>query len=253
MAPARKLKAFLEQMGTNSPFYKLFEHLPGISFFAKNDRFELVCANSAFLERLGFASEADIIGKTDYDLFPQSLADHFREDDVWVIAHRRPRHQPLFIDGNLRAPGAQQTRQRTEHQEQQKPKPFVRRCHGSMIQYRSRFVHIGRDTTLLIFDQSRASGIAQWNQGFSSYFVTTAAFPEMAVMADAAAFRTRRTGCFNRLVNAGIATTALVPMAPNTCTDFSCTSQSPGFDKTVTNAGIVALASVPIAAITLIA
>lgn len=102
MSSARKQKVFLERMGPAAPFYKLFEHLPGVSFFAKNDRFELVCANSAFLERLGFAAEADIIGNTDYDLFPKSLADHFRADDAWVMTHGRPRLHivELFINSD---------------------------------------------------------------------------------------------------------------------------------------------------------
>lgn len=95
-----KQRSFLDQIGPGSPFYRLFEHLPGISFFAKNAQFELVCANSAFLERLGFTNENDIIGKTDYELFPKSLADHFRADDQWVITHARPRIHivELFIN-----------------------------------------------------------------------------------------------------------------------------------------------------------
>jgi AraC-like DNA-binding protein len=86
-----KQSLFLKRMGSDVPFYALFEHLPGVAFFAKNDQFELVCANSAFLERFGFTSEKDIIGKTDYDLFPKSLADHFRADDAWVLEHGKPK------------------------------------------------------------------------------------------------------------------------------------------------------------------
>ena len=102
MSSDKKQRDFLERMSADSPFYKLFDHLPGISFFAKNTRFELVCANSAFLERLGFRSEADIIGKTDYDLFPKSLADHFRSDDTWVIDHCQPQLHivELFVNAD---------------------------------------------------------------------------------------------------------------------------------------------------------
>jgi AraC-like DNA-binding protein len=91
---------FLERMGSNTPFYALFEHLPGIAFFAKNEAFEIVCANSLFLERFGFTSEKEIMGKTDYDLFPTSLADHFRADDAWVLKHAKPKIHivELFIN-----------------------------------------------------------------------------------------------------------------------------------------------------------
>lgn len=77
---------FLSRVGPASPIYGLFDHLPGISFFAKDDEFRIVCANRAFLGRFGFRDESEIIGKTDYDLFPESLAEKFRGDDVAVMA-----------------------------------------------------------------------------------------------------------------------------------------------------------------------
>jgi len=76
---------FISRIGASCPIYGLFDHLPGISFFAKNESFQIVCANRAFLERFGFRTEAEIIGKTDYDLFPGSLAEKFRSDDVAVM------------------------------------------------------------------------------------------------------------------------------------------------------------------------
>ena len=87
-------------MAVDSPFYMLFEHLPGISFFAKNLDYELVCANSAFLERVGLKSEVEVIGKTDYELFPKSLAVRFRSDDEWVITNGKPKLHivELFIN-----------------------------------------------------------------------------------------------------------------------------------------------------------
>jgi AraC-like DNA-binding protein len=93
-------QTFLDQMAHKSPFYHLFDHLPGISFFAKNRHFELLFANQSFLERLGFSTEKAIIGRTDYQLFPRSLADHFRADDEWVMRHRKPKLHiiELFIN-----------------------------------------------------------------------------------------------------------------------------------------------------------
>lgn len=100
MVSALKKQEFIERMAPDSPFYLLFEHLPGISFFAKNRQFELVCANTAFLERLGLRAESEIIGKTDYELFPKSLAEHFRADDEWVVSTGRPKLHivELFIN-----------------------------------------------------------------------------------------------------------------------------------------------------------
>lgn len=76
---------FLDGRADDSLFYQLFDHLPGVSFFAKNADFEIVCANLAFVERLGFHSESEIIGKTDFDLFPRQLAENFRRDDIFVL------------------------------------------------------------------------------------------------------------------------------------------------------------------------
>lgn len=82
---------FLDRVGPASPIYSLFDHLPGISFFAKNEEFQIVCANRAFLERFGFRGEAEIVGKTDFDLFPESLAEKFRRDDVAVMQSGEPK------------------------------------------------------------------------------------------------------------------------------------------------------------------
>lgn len=95
-----KQSAFLERVAAQSAFYWLFDCLPGVSFFAKNKDFELVFASRSFLERLGFQREKEIIGKTDFDLFPKSLAENFRRDDAWVIEHGKPKLKiiELFIN-----------------------------------------------------------------------------------------------------------------------------------------------------------
>lgn len=78
-------------MGSTTPFYQLFDHLPGISFFAKNRQFEIVCANDLFLKRFGLLDESEIIGKSDFDLFPPALAHGFRRDDEAVIETSQPK------------------------------------------------------------------------------------------------------------------------------------------------------------------
>ena len=95
-----KQSAFLKNMASESAFYMLFDYLPGVSFFAKNKDFELLFASHSFVERLGVQSENDIIGKTDFDLFPKSLADNFRRDDAWVLKHEKPKLKiiELFIN-----------------------------------------------------------------------------------------------------------------------------------------------------------
>lgn len=84
-SPDQLRDRFLRALAPESQFYRLLDHLPGISFFAKNRRFQIVCANQHFVESLGFQHEADLIGKEDFDLFPTRLAENFRRDDEAVL------------------------------------------------------------------------------------------------------------------------------------------------------------------------
>jgi PAS domain S-box-containing protein len=80
---------FSDSVG-GSEVFKLFDHLPGYSFFAKNAEGEVMSANQAFYERFGFTNEEEIVGKTDFDLFPVGLADKFRRDDLKVMKSGEP-------------------------------------------------------------------------------------------------------------------------------------------------------------------
>lgn len=82
---------FLLQLSPATHFEVLFDHLPGISFFVKNRDFRIVAANRAFWERLGARSEAEVIGREDFQLFPAQLARKFRADDEEVVATGRPK------------------------------------------------------------------------------------------------------------------------------------------------------------------
>jgi PAS domain S-box-containing protein len=78
-------KQFLEEIGHDAGFQNLFAHLDQIAFFLKNRQFQIICANRHFFARLGFATEAEIIGKDDFELFPKTLAAKFRRDDQRVL------------------------------------------------------------------------------------------------------------------------------------------------------------------------
>ena len=84
-----KQKEFLKCVAS-AQFTQLFDFIPGYSFFAKNAQGEIMKANQTFYERFGFASESEIIGKTDVELFPAGLADHFRRDDLRVMESGEP-------------------------------------------------------------------------------------------------------------------------------------------------------------------
>lgn len=83
---AQLRRHFLSQIGPETPFYQLFEHLPDLAFFAKDHQCRIVGASRVFYERFGFRTEAEILGKDDFELFPQPLAETFRKDDAVILA-----------------------------------------------------------------------------------------------------------------------------------------------------------------------
>ena len=86
--PIRTMEArerFLKQIGPDTPFYRLFDVMPDVSFFAKNRNFEFMCASQRFIERFGLHKEAELVGRTDFDIFPPRLAENFRRDDEEVF------------------------------------------------------------------------------------------------------------------------------------------------------------------------
>ena len=76
---------FLRSISPETAFHRLFDCMPGISFFAKDATFRIVAANRHFYERFGFTEERQILGKSDFELFPPRLAENFRKDDEDVI------------------------------------------------------------------------------------------------------------------------------------------------------------------------
>ena len=83
-------KWFSEQDCDPMQICQIFENIPGVSFFIKDTNHRLLHINKRFLPRLGVATNDELYGKTDFDLFPPRLAEHFRKDDRTVIDTRQP-------------------------------------------------------------------------------------------------------------------------------------------------------------------
>ena len=67
----------------------LMDHLPDTIYFKdRNSRFLRV--NRAQFEKLGFSSEADVIGKTDADFFSDQLATSARQDELDIMRTGEP-------------------------------------------------------------------------------------------------------------------------------------------------------------------
>lgn len=89
--PKRKTDASDETAGLQvASLHQLFDCLPHTLFFAKDLEGRILSANRGFAERCGFQSEEEIVGLFDTDMFPPSLAEHYRESDLRVIATGEP-------------------------------------------------------------------------------------------------------------------------------------------------------------------
>jgi PAS domain S-box-containing protein len=96
MAPPQKSatvarERFLRRISEDTPFYRLFDLLPEVAFFAKDREFRFMCANQRFIERFGLHDECQVIGKDDFDLFPSRIAESFRRDDEEILRSGQPK------------------------------------------------------------------------------------------------------------------------------------------------------------------
>lgn len=83
--------SFLSKMHPESHFDVLLNCIPGLSFFLKNQKFELIRVNASLVKQMGLSSAYEVLGKTDFELFPKHLADQYRKDDVDVFTHAKPK------------------------------------------------------------------------------------------------------------------------------------------------------------------
>lgn len=67
----------------------LFDEMPRFIYFMKDEHLRFVRLNQTLVEKLGMPEE-EVIGKTDYDLFPESMADAFYKDDQFILTTKKP-------------------------------------------------------------------------------------------------------------------------------------------------------------------
>ena len=68
----------------------LFGCVPGIHYVVKNRKGEFVMMDSAFLQKLEITSADVLLGKNDFDVFPESVAQGYVKDDNMVFESGKP-------------------------------------------------------------------------------------------------------------------------------------------------------------------
>lgn len=76
---------FLEAVGINQLVH-MYDLLPDTMFWIKNDKSEIIYANSTFIETIGVGKLENLVGKTDHSFAPLHLAKQYMLDDKKVMA-----------------------------------------------------------------------------------------------------------------------------------------------------------------------
>ena len=70
----RERERWLGALAPAGLFHRLFDHVPGVYFFAKNREGRLMFASEGLRRRYAMRDETEILGMTDFDLNPGSMA-----------------------------------------------------------------------------------------------------------------------------------------------------------------------------------
>ena len=81
---------FIERVGDFRQILDALELLPGTMFAIKNLESRYVFMSMALRRAIHVNSPEDVIGKTDFDLFPKIIAESFRQNDLLVFQHGKP-------------------------------------------------------------------------------------------------------------------------------------------------------------------
>lgn len=73
-----------ETFGVKPALLELFEHLPDVFLFAKDMDGRFTMVNRIFTEKCGMKKSEDLLGLTDFDVFPRHLAEKYIRDDNQV-------------------------------------------------------------------------------------------------------------------------------------------------------------------------
>lgn len=85
-----QMRSSLRRIGASAPeIIELFDYLEDVPLWLKDVEGHYQWVNIAFLLNFGLQNRAEVIGRTDYDLCGQVLADQYRLDDEKVLRGER--------------------------------------------------------------------------------------------------------------------------------------------------------------------
>ena len=104
--PRKFQQQFLSRLDNQLYVAELFDYLPEVYFYAKDQHSRFVKVNKASAAMHGYSSELQMVGKTDHDFHPRHLADQYIAEDRRVMAGRQPIPNQVWLvpdhDGSLK-------------------------------------------------------------------------------------------------------------------------------------------------------
>jgi AraC-like DNA-binding protein len=95
-------RQFFANLADGREILEALELLPGAMFMIKNLDSRYVFMSRALKEAVHLAPDFDVVGKSDFDLFPRIIAESYRQNDLQVFEHDRPLikeiHATSFFD-----------------------------------------------------------------------------------------------------------------------------------------------------------
>ena len=91
---------WMASLQPESMFQRLFDHLPGVNFFAKDRSGRTMFASRGILERYQMSDESQMLGLTDFDINPGAMAQAYVQDDQRLLsgAARQIERLELWFD-----------------------------------------------------------------------------------------------------------------------------------------------------------
>jgi AraC-like DNA-binding protein len=92
--------AWLAKLDPASHFHRIFDHIPGVNFFAKYRKGRTMCASNGILQRYQMRAEKEMLGLTDFDINPRGMAEEYVRDDKRLLTgeSRRIERLELWFD-----------------------------------------------------------------------------------------------------------------------------------------------------------
>lgn len=90
-------KDFFQRIAEPSLIADLFNFLPGVYLFIKDDQHRYVKVSQNLAELHGCSSESEMIGKCDFDYNPPALATQYVEEDRKVMQERKPLVDQIWL------------------------------------------------------------------------------------------------------------------------------------------------------------